>query len=195
ALSRAGEPIFSGASHQGLSDVGWYALGGIMEHATTIAAIGLATPTLSCDTEYRWSKSVSSVTPEALCKVILGYHDPRQRAIEYRGMPSEGNPYLQMAAILMAMIDGIQNKYSIASQANQAKSNHAGANPVREEEAVAPDPSSIATGESGVLDLALLRQALRDDSDFLLVGDVFSEPLLEALSRFLEPHHDSSPAG
>jgi glutamine synthetase len=184
-LSRAGEPIFSGASHQGLSDVGWYALGGIMEHATTIAAVGLATPALSCDTEYRWNKTVSSAAPDALCKVILGYHDPRQRAIEFRGMPSEGNPYLQMASILMAMIDGIQNKYSIPSQPNRTK----------EGDADATDSTLVATGESGVLDLELLRQALRDDSDFLLVGDVFSEPLLDALTRFLEPHHDSSPAG
>jgi glutamine synthetase len=184
-LSRAGEPIFSGASHQGLSEIGWYALGGIMEHAATIAAVALATPCLSCDTEYRWCKSVSSVEPRALCKVILGYHDPRQRSIEFRGVPSEGNPYLQMAAILMAMIDGIQNKYSIATQSVRT----------RDEDSNAAESSLIATGESGILDLELLRRALQDDSDFLLLGDVFSEALLEALSRFLEPQNDSSPIG
>jgi glutamine synthetase len=173
-LSRGGELILSGASQLGLSEVGWYAIGGILEHAATLAAVALATPDRVYDTEYRWSKSIQSDASDSLCHVIFGHHDPRQRAIEYRGLPSGGNPYLQMAAILMAMIDGIQNKYSVSQQFRQ-----------REESTSQHD--SPSDGESNLWNVSQLRQSLLEDSDFLLVGDVFSESLLETLTRFLEP--------
>lgn len=173
-LSRGGEYILSGSSQLGLSDIGWYAIGGILEHAATLAAVALATPDRVCDTEYRWSKSIHSDAQDSLCHVIFDHHDPRERTIEYRGLPSEGNPYLQMAATLMAMIDGIQNKYSVSQQVRHR------------EESMSP-PESPSSGESNVWSVSQLHQSLQEDSDFLLVGDVFSESLLETLTRFLEP--------
>lgn len=173
-LSRGGESIFNGSLQMGLSEIGWYAIGGIFEHAATLAAVALATPDIVCDTEYRWSKSLQSEASDSLCQVIFGHHDPRQRAIEYRGLPSQGNPYLQMAATLMAMIDGIQNKYSVSQQ-------------LRHREEFTPPSDSASHRESNAWSISQLRQSLVEDSEFLLVGDVFSESLLETLTRFLEP--------
>jgi glutamine synthetase len=84
-----------------------------------------------------------------------------------------GNPYLQMASTLMAMIDGIQNKY-----------------PATWTSAVGTDPQhrlshAIACSESGLVEGRLLQDALREDRDFLLAGDVFSESLLDLLSQYL----------
>ncbi len=172
-LNRSGDAIFSGSSHQGLSDLGWHALGGILRHATALAAIGLASPTLSCETEYRWRPIVASDQDDALCNVILGYHDPRQRAIEYRGSPSLGNPYLQMAATLMAMIDGIQNKLP--------------ANWSSAEESQTAQLPPIATGETGLLDVDQLQRSLLEDRDFLLLGNVFSDEILDVLVQYLRP--------
>jgi glutamine synthetase len=172
ALSRGGESILSGSSHMGLSEIGWYAIGGILEHSAALAAVALATPDRVCDTEYRWSKSLQAEASDSLCQATSGLHDPRQRAIEFRGLPSEGNPYLQMAATLMAMIDGIQNKYSVPQH-------------LRHREESVPPPDSASHGEPNVWTMAQLRQLLAKDSDFLLVGDVFSESMLETLTRFL----------
>lgn len=173
-LSKAGESIFSGSSQLGLSETGWYAVGGIMEHAATLAAVALATPGRACDTDYRWSKSVHAGDPHALCNVIFGYQDPRQRAIEFRGFAADGNPYLLSAAIVMAMVDGIQNKYAV-SHAMRSRS-----------EDFHSDPSSHPP-TPGVWCMQDLCEAIKNDCDFLLVGDVFSEPLLQSLAGYLEP--------
>jgi glutamine synthetase len=173
-LSRGGESIFSGASQLGLSELGWYAVGGILEHAATLAAVALATPGRVCDPEYRWSKSIQSGDPHSLCKVIFGYQDPRQRAIEVRGLVSDGNPYLQSAAVLMAMIDGIQNKYAVSHALRS-----------RVEETV--PGHGLPQAEPTLGSARDLRKALSEDCDFLMVGDVFSESLLQTMTRYLEP--------
>lgn len=172
-LLRGGEAIFSGLAQQGLSEIGWYAVGGILHHATSLAAIALASPFLDCSTEYRWQRSVAPTDPDALCNVIVGSHDPRQRAIEYRGAPSVGNPYLQMAAVLMAMIDGIQNKYTLPGGRGQ--------------ESAESDNHFIGTNGAGVLDLKELQDSLHTDTEYLLAGGVFTEALLQALHDYLSP--------
>jgi glutamine synthetase len=173
-LLRGGESILNGSSQMGLSELGWYALGGILEHAATLAAVAIATPDRPCDAEYRWSKSIPSRGADDLANIISGSHDPRQREIEVRSLASDGNPYLQSAAILMAMVDGIQNKYAVSHTLRP-----------REEEMTLEN--GRYNGESGVWSMQDLRKALVEDSDFLLLGDVFTESLLQTLTRYLEP--------
>lgn len=173
-LARGGEPILSGSSQLGLSEIGWYAMGGILQHAATLAAVAMATPDLVCDTQYAWSKSIQADAPNSLCNVIFGHPDPRHRAIEYRGLPADGNLYLQLAATLMAMIDGIQNKHSVSQH-------------LRHRDEIAGASDSVSAQDADLWGVSQLREALAEDADFLLVGDVFSESLLDSLSRFLEP--------
>jgi glutamine synthetase len=181
-LSRAGDAIFNGTSQQGLSDLGWHAMGGILKHATTLAAITLASPAIACDTEYPWLRRISSGDPHALCNILLGYHDPRQRTIEFRGAPSTGNPYLQMASILMAMLDGIQNK--------TAPETHS-----RDLGDVQEAKLAIANNDSGVIDFEFLYQTLLADREFLLLGNVFSEDLLDLLALYLQPGQAARASG
>lgn len=173
-FARAGESIFSGSSPLGLSEMGWYAIGGILQHAAALSAVAMATPGRACDTEIRVSKSVHVSDPLALCGVILGHQDSRQRAIAYRGLPPDGNLYLQFASVLMAMIDGIQNKYPVSHSFRSRDDESTGTN-------------SPSNGESMQWSIADLRQSLQQDSEFLLVDEVFSESLLQALAQNLEP--------
>lgn len=172
-LMRSGESILSGGAQLGLSEIGWYAIGGIFEHAATLAAVALATPGRSCDTEYRWSRSLHPGDPNPLCNVIFGYQDPRHRALEVRSPTVDGNPYLQSAAVLMAMLDGIQNKCAVPHGLRGREEDAATSQPVQEE-------TSVWTMQD-------LRNSLAEDCDFLMVGDVFSESLLQTLTRYLEP--------
>lgn len=176
-LNRSGEGIFSAASHagasQGLSDIGWHAIGGILHHASALAAIALAAPRFDIDAAYDWRRSVSTTEPDAVCNVIFGSHNPRSRAIEYRGSPAHANPYLHLAAVLMAMIDGIQNKI----HASVLLSSHESGDPHHAEWIASPNGSSP--------DVDLLCESLADDRDFLLAGNVFNEELLELLNGYL----------
>lgn len=169
-LIRNSETIFSGSYQQGVSDIGWYAIGGVLKHATALAALALATHQFSPTMEYRWLRMVSSSDPDAICNVIFGSHNPRSRAIEFRGTPSISNPYIHLAAVMMAMIDGIQNKYpgTVSVDAGSGR-----------------DGLSVAGGEGGIPDPRRLSQSLIEDRDFLLYGDVFSEGLLDLLTEFL----------
>jgi glutamine synthetase len=173
-LTRNSEMVFSGSSQQGVSDVGWYAIGGILKHATTLAALALATQQFSPTVEYRWLRMVSPRDPDAICNVIFGSHNPRSRAIEFRGTPSQFNPYIHLAAVMMAMLDGIQNKYPgmVSSEVGSGR-----------------DALSVAGGEGGIPDPRRLSQSLIEDRDFLLYGDVFSEGLLDLLTEFLALDH------
>jgi hypothetical protein len=74
----------------------------------------------------------------------------------------------------MAMIDGIQNKYPVSHGFRSRDDESTGTNP----------PSN---GESMQWSIADLRQSLQQDSEFLLVDEVFSESLLQALAQNLEP--------
>ena len=173
-LTRNSEMVFSGSSQQGVSDVGWYAIGGILKHATTLAALALATQQFSPTVEYRWLRMVSPRDPDAICNVIFGSHNPRSRAIEFRGTPSQFNPYIHLAAVMMAMLDGIQNKYPgmVSGEVGSGR-----------------DALSVAGGEGGIPDPRRLSQSLIEDRDFLLYGDVFSEGLLDLLTEFLALDH------
>lgn len=169
-LIRNSETIFSGASQQGVSDIGWYAIGGVLKHASTLAALALVTHQFTPAMEYRWLRLVSPSDPEAICNVIFGSHNPRSRAIEFRGTPSQSNPYIHLAAVMMAMIDGIQNKYSGA---------------VSSETGLGREALGIVGVDGGIPDPKRLSQSLIEDRDFLLYGDVFSEGLLDLLTEFL----------
>lgn len=182
-FNRGGEGLFSAVSHagapQGLSDFGWHAIGGLLHHAPALAAIALAAPRFNIDDAYRWRRSVSTTEPDAVCNVIFGSHNPRSRAIEYRGSPAHANPYLHFAAVLMAMIDGIQNKIHASAllSSNESGATHGG--------------EWIASPNGSRPDVDLLCESLAEDRDFLLAGNVFNEELLELLNSYLRAQPES----
>ncbi|PKH68689.1 type I glutamate--ammonia ligase [Psychrobacter sp. 4Dc] len=175
SISKDGVNTFSGDEYAGLSEIALYFIGGIIKHARALNAI--TNPS---------TNSYKRLVPHYEAPIKLAYSasnrsasiriphvsSPKAVRVEARFPDPTANPYLAFAALLMAGLDGIQNKMHPGEAADK---NLYDLPP--EEEAQIP-----TVAES--LDVAL--QALRDDHDFLLKGDVFTEDMLEAFIALKE---------
>ena len=113
-LWKDNQPLLAGNGYAGLSDLGIHAIGGLIKHAAALCAF--ANPTTNSYKRLvpglRGSDQDLLQPPQP-----RGHHsragqqpEPRSRRIEYRGPDSAANPYLLFSAMLMAVLDGIQNK-------------------------------------------------------------------------------------
>ena len=175
SISKDGVNTFSGDEYAGLSETALYFVGGIIKHARALNAI--TNPS---------TNSYKRLVPHYEAPIKLAYSasnrsasiriphvsSPKAVRVEARFPDPTANPYLAFAALLMAGLDGIQNKMHPGEAADK---NLYDLPP--EEEAQIP-----TVAES--LDVAL--QALKDDHDFLLKGDVFTEDMLEAFIALKE---------
>jgi glutamine synthetase len=161
-----GEPIFPGNSSRGISDVGRFAQGGIAKHAKSLSALFLASVLENKAIQFPFAANAAIDSPDSLSRSVQDSQSSRSRVIEIRGLPTDGNQYLAYAGILMAMIDGILNKVS---------------GPVP-----GATSSLILDPDGSISDHATtLASALSCDSDYLLMGDVFTPELLESISSHL----------
>jgi glutamine synthetase len=172
SILRAGEPIFAGAVHRGLSEVGVHAMAGILRHADAIAAI--ATAHRQTQPEYSWLRICSSTSVESVVRAAVASHNPRFRTVEFRGAPADCNPYLVGSAVLMAMLDGIQNKVSPGNALS-----------ITIEGAADSIPWRIGQTNNNEFSPKALQSQLDSDREFLTRGEVFGDELIDVLcSRF-----------
>ncbi len=169
SISKDGVNTFSGDEYAGLSESALYFIGGIIKHARALNAI--TNPS---------TNSYKRLVPHYEAPIKLAYSasnrsasiriphvsSPKAVRVEARFPDPAANPYLAFAALLMAGLDGIQNKIHPGEAADK---NLYDLPP--EEEALIP---TVAEN----LEVAL--QALKDDHEFLLKGDVFTKEMLEA---------------
>ncbi len=169
SISKDGVNTFSGDEYAGLSESALYFIGGIIKHARALNAI--TNPS---------TNSYKRLVPHYEAPIKLAYSasnrsasiriphvsSPKAVRVEARFPDPAANPYLAFAALLMAGLDGIQNKIHPGEAADK---NLYDLPP--EEEALIP---TVAEN----LEVAL--QALKDDHEFLLKGDVFTKDMLEA---------------
>jgi glutamine synthetase len=169
SLWKEGEPLFAGSGYAGLSDIGLYALGGILRHAPALLA--LTSPTMNSYKRLVPGQQApvylaySQRNRSAACRIPLESHDPRSRRIEFRCPDPSCNPYLAFAAIVMAAIDGIQLKL------------HPGPSIDRNLFEMTPAELADIPRTPATLDEAL--RALEADSEFLLRDGVFTSDVLE----------------
>lgn len=164
-------PLFAGTEYAGLSDLALHAIGGILKHAPSLAAF--TNPT---------TNSYARLLPECDGPINLDYsrhdamsvchipsHSPisQDQRIEFRCPDPSCNPYLAFSALLMAVIDGIQNKI----------------HPGDPTDAPLSADTSSPRRETLPISLDKALTALQEDHDFLLRGDVFSENILNAWIR------------
>ncbi len=169
SLAKDGVNLFTGDGYGGLSETALYYIGGIIKHARAINAFTNGT-----------TNSYKRLVPGFEAPVMLAYSarnrsasiripfesNPKARRIEVRFPDSSGNVYLTFAAMLMAGLDGIQNKIHPGEPMDKDLYDL----PPEEEKAIPKVCSS--------LDEALAE--LDRDRDFLKAGGVFTDDMIDA---------------
>ena len=114
SLWKEGKPLFGGDGYAGLSDTALHYIGGIIKHAKSIAA--LTNPTTNSyrrlvpGFEAPVNLAYSSRNRSASVRIPITGPNPKTRRIEVRFPDPSCNPYLAFSAMMMAGLDGIQNK-------------------------------------------------------------------------------------
>ncbi|MEQ8309329.1 MAG: type I glutamate--ammonia ligase [Sphingopyxis sp.] len=164
-----GKPLFAGNGYAGLSDMCLYFIGGVIKHAKALNAFTNPTTNsykrLVPGFEAPVLLAYSSRNRSASCRIPYGAGAKAKR-VEFRFPDAMANPYLCYSALLMAGLDGIQNKI------------HPGDAMDKNLYDLPPEELSEVPTVCGSLREAL--DALMADHDFLLKGDVFTKDQIEA---------------
>ena len=161
--------VFSGEEYGGLSEAALYYIGGIFKHARALNAFTNAT-----------TNSYKRLVPGFEAPVLLAYSarnrsascripyvtNPKARRVEIRFPDASGNPYLTFTAMMMAGLDGIQNKI------------HPGDPMEKDLYDLPPEEEKNIATVAHSLDLAL--DALDVDRDFLKAGGVMGDDMIDA---------------
>ena len=169
SLFKEGKNLFTGDGYGGLSETALYYIGGTIKHAKAINAFtnpatnsykrlvpGFEAPTILAYSARNRSASIR----------IPYESNPKARRVEMRFPDSMANPYLAFSALMMAGLDGINNKI------------HPG-------DAMDKDLYDLPPEEEKELDLVAFSleealDALDTDRDFLKAGDVFGDDLIDS---------------
>lgn len=169
SLWKGSQPLFAGNGYAGLSDMALYAIGGLLKHAPAILA--LSNPTTNSykrlvpGYEAPVNLAYSQRNRSAACRIPMYSASPKAKRVEFRCPDPSCNPYLAFSAILMAAIDGIQNKI------------HPGDPLDKDIYDLPPEEAAEIPKTPGDLNEAL--NALQRDHEFLLRGDVFTADVID----------------
>jgi len=163
-------PLFYGEGYANLSDLALHFVGGVLQHAR--ALIALTNPTTNSfrrlvpGFEAPVNLAYSQRNRSAAIRIPVYSRVPQSKRIEFRCPDPSCNPYLAFTAILMAGIDGIQNKTDPGE-------------PLDKDIYDLP-PEELATVPAAPASLEEALKCLREDHEFLLKGDVFTEEVINA---------------
>jgi len=168
SLMKDGKNLFAGEKYAGLSETALHYIGGIFRHARALNAFTNAT-----------TNSYKRLVPGFEAPVLLAYSarnrsascripyvsSPKARRIEVRFPDSCGNPYLMFAALMMAGLDGIQNKIEPGPPMDKDLYD------------LPPEEERDIPTVCHSLDQALA--ALDADREFLKAGGVFTDDMID----------------
>ena len=180
SIWKGGKPLFAGDSYAGLSETALYYIGGIIKHARALNAF--TNPS---------TNSYKRLVPGYEAPVLLAYSARNRSAscriphsasskgkrVEIRFPDPMANPYLAFAAMLMAGLDGIENKIHPGDASEEDLYNL----PAKKLEKI----PTVCHSLRAALD------ALKDDHKFLLKGDVFSKELINAHIALREEENEA----
>jgi len=169
SLAKAGKNLFTGNKYGGLSELALYYIGGIIKHAQALNAFTNAS-----------TNSYKRLVPGFEAPVMLAYSarnrsasiripfvsNPKARRIEVRFPDSTANPYLAFTAMMMAGLDGIQNKI------------HPGDAMDKDLYDLPPEEEKSIPKVCYAFDQAL--DALDKDRKFLKAGGVFTDDVIDS---------------
>ena len=169
SIWKDGRPLFAGEKYAGLSQEALYAIGGILKHCGALCAITNPTTNsykrLVPGFEAPINLAYSSRNRSAAVRVPMYSSSPKAKRLEFRTPDPSCNGYLAFSAIMMAVIDGIENRIDPGDPLDKNIYDL----PPEELAQIASAPAS--------LDEALA--ALEKDHEFLLKGDVFTKDVIE----------------
>jgi len=168
SIWKDGKPLFAGDKYADLSDEALYFIGGILKHAKTLNAFtnpstnsykrlipGFEAPVLRA----------YSARNRSGCIRIPWTESPKAKRVEARFPDPSANPYLAFAALLMAGLDGIQNKIHPGDPSDK--------------DLYDLPPEELAGIPTVCASLREALENLASDHDFLLKGDVFTKDQIE----------------
>ncbi|MDE2346280.1 MAG: glutamate--ammonia ligase [Gammaproteobacteria bacterium] len=168
SLAKEGKNLFSGNHYGGLSEVALYYIGGLIKHARALNALTNAS-----------TNSYKRLVPHFEAPVMLAYSarnrsasiripfsSAKQRRIEVRFPDSSSHPYFAFTAMLMAGLDGIQNKIHPGEAMDKDLYN------------LPPEEEKNIPQVCYSLDMAL--EHLNKDRAFLKAGGVFTDDVIDA---------------
>jgi glutamine synthetase len=169
SLWKDGQPLFAGDGYAGLSQTALWYIGGLIKHGPALSAIIAPTtnsykrlvPGFEAPVNLAYSRRNRS----AACRIPMYSTSPKAKLVEFRPPDPSCNPYMAFAAMLMAGIDGIQNKIDPGQPLDKDIYD------------LGPEELAQVPSMPGSLEGAL--DALEADHQFLLHGDVFTEDLLQ----------------
>ncbi|QDU60560.1 Glutamine synthetase [Planctomycetes bacterium Pan216] len=168
SLWKGGDPLFAGSGYAGLSDIAMYAIGGILKHAKAICAFTNPTTNsykrLVPGYEAPVNLAYSRRNRSAAVRIPVYSPSPKAKRLEFRCPDSSCNPYLAFSALLMAGLDGIQNKIDPGEPLDKDIYD------------LTPEELKEVPQAPSSLEEAL--DNLENDHEFLLKGDVFTEDVL-----------------
>jgi len=165
-----------------LSDLARYYIGGLLKHTPALLAICAPTTNSYKRLVPGYEAPVNLVYSQrnrsAAVRIPVYLKSPKAKRIEFRCPDPSCNPYLAFAAMLMAGLDGIQNRIDPGPPIDKDLYNL----PPEEAEQVKSTPGSLAESLA----------ALEEDHEFLLRGDVFTPDVIRTWinykrERELEP--------
>ncbi len=169
SIWKEGKPLFAGDEYAGVSQTCLYYIGGILKHAHAIAA--LTNPTtnsykrLTPGFEAPVNLAYSSRNRSASIRIPMYSNNPKAKRIEVRFPDPTCNPYMAFSAMLMAGIDGIENKIDPG--------------PAMEKNLYELEAKEAAGIKMMPASLEEALNALEADHAFLLKGDVFTEDIIQ----------------
>jgi glutamine synthetase len=168
SLWKGGKPLFAGDGYAGFSQLGLWYIGGLIKHGSALSAIIAPTtnsykrlvPGFEAPVNLAYSRRNRS----AACRIPMYSAAPKTKRVEFRPPDPSCNPYLAFSAMLMAGLDGIENKIDPGQPLDKDIYD------------LGPEELKQVPSMPGSLEQAL--DALEADHQFLLKGDVFTEDLL-----------------
>ncbi len=174
SLWKDGKPLMAGDGYAGMSELGLYGIGGILKHGR--ALIALSAPTVNSyhrlvpGYEAPVTLAMSQRNRSASCRIPMYSSNPKAKRVEFRCPDPSACGYLSFTALMMAMIDGIQNKIDPGDPLDR--------------DIYDMTPEELAETNVAPKSLGEALESLREDYAFLTKGDVFSEDLVKTYINY-----------
>jgi glutamine synthetase len=172
SIWKGGKPMFAGSAYADLSEQALHYIGGIIKHAKAINAFSNPTTNsykrLIPGFEAPVLLAYSARNRSASCRIPFA-NSPNGKRVEIRFPDAQANPYLAFSAMMMAGLDGIQNKINPGDAMDKDLYD------LPKEEL--KDVPTVCGSLREAID------AMNDDRGFLKKGDVFSDDQLDAYAE------------